>query len=172
MATNVEIKAKIKDFDKLRGLVEELSDAPCEILFQEDTFFYTSNGRFKLRTFASDLGELIYYERENSYGPRRSHYLKSATTDPNSLKAVLSAVLGIRGVVRKQRLLYKVGDTRIHLDEVDDLGVFLELEVVLNPGQTTEQGETIASELMMKLGIEKADLVDSAYIDLLESRAV
>jgi predicted adenylyl cyclase CyaB len=172
MATNLEIKARIRDFDKVRGLVEQLSDRPCEMIQQEDTFFYTSNGRLKLRTLAPDRGELIYYKRENSSGPRQSHYLKSTTTNPNSLKAVLSAALGVRGVVRKQRLLYKVGNTRIHLDEVNGLGSFLELEVVLSPGQTTEQGEATASELMMKLGIQKADLVDVAYIDLLESRAV
>ena len=169
MATNIEIKVRIKDLSKLRGLVEELSDAPCEMIPQEDTFFYTPNGRLKLRIFAPDCGQLIYYEREIYSGAKQSNYLIFTTIDPNSLKAVLSASLGIRGVVRKQRWLYKVGNTRIHLDEVDGLGSFLELEVVLSPGQTAEQGETTALKLMMKLGIEKSNLVEAAYIDLLES---
>ena len=86
------------------------------------------------------------------------------------LKAVLSAALGVRGVVRKQRTLYQVGETRIHLDEVENLGSFLELEVMLSPGQSEEQGVNIAADLMARLGIEESDLVNVAYIDLLEGQ--
>ena len=171
MPTNVEIKARIKDFDKLRRLVEELSDTPCEMLLQEDTFFHTPKGRLKLRAFAPNHRELIYYERHNPYGPKRSHYLVSAIPDPNSLKAVLSAVLSIRGVVHKQRHLYHVRNTRIHLDKVEGLGSFLELEVMIRPDERIEQGKVTASELMAKLGIGKADLVDVSYIDLIESQS-
>ena len=168
MAVNIEIKARIKDLSRIRGLLEELRDTSCEAVVQEDIFFYTPKGRLKLRVLAPDFGELIYYERENVSGPRPSNYLIVASTDPGSLRALLSGALGVRGIVRKQRRLYMAGNTRIHLDEVEGLGLFLELEIVLNPGQTAEEGETIANELMRKIGIEKDDLVKEAYIDLLE----
>ncbi len=171
MATNIEIKARVEDLDGLRELVEKLSDTPCVTLLQEDTFFRAPRGRLKLRVLAPDSGQLIYYEREDSSGPRRSYYLVSATADPDALKAVLAAALGIRGVVHKRRLLYQVGNTRIHLDEVEDLGTFVELEVVLGPGQSEGQGEVAAVELMAKLGIEDSNLVEVAYIDLLEGHA-
>jgi len=168
MATNIEIKAKAKNIKKLRTIVEELSNEPASIISQEDTFFYTPRGRLKLRTLSPEHGELIYYERQDAAGPKRSNYLIYTTSDPNSLKTVLSDSLGVRGVVRKERWLFHVGQTRIHLDEVEDLGTFLELEVVLSPEQSEEQGVTIAAELMAQLGIEEADLVEVAYIDLFD----
>jgi predicted adenylyl cyclase CyaB len=168
MATNIEIKARIKDLDRLRARAEELSDVPGELISQEDTFFLVPSGRLKLRVLAPDRGELIYYERADASGPRPSDYIISPTSDPESLKALLSTALGVRGVVRKQRWLYLVGNTRIHLDEVAALGSFLELEVVLDPGQTAEAGEQTAVALMTKLGIETGDLVEMAYIDLVQ----
>jgi predicted adenylyl cyclase CyaB len=170
MATNIEIKARAKDFDQLREQVEQLSDTPVEAIPQQDTFFHTPKGRLKLRALTPNHGQLIYYEREDTSGPKVSNYFIYPTTDPKSLETVLAAALGVRGVVRKQRWLYMVGNTRIHLDQVEDLGNFLEFEVMLREDQSPAEGEIIASELMRKLGVEEADLVQGAYIDLLEGR--
>jgi predicted adenylyl cyclase CyaB len=80
---------------------------------------------------------------------------------------LLAASLGEIITVKKRRELYISGQTRIHLDEVDELGSFMELEVVLRPDQTPEDGRIIASELMEKLNVNKSDLVSCAYADLL-----
>jgi predicted adenylyl cyclase CyaB len=169
MATNIEIKARIQDFDNLKGRAERLSETPGTLIPQEDTFFHTPRGRLKLRVLAPDHGQLVYYERQDGTGPRRSDYYIYSTSNPAVLKEVLTMALGVRGVVRKQRLLYWVGNTRVHLDQVEALGSFLELEVVLEPGQTDEEGQAIATELMAKLGVEEEDLIEVAYMDLLES---
>ena len=171
MAVNVEIKASVGDFRSLRELVEQISDTPCEKLIQEDVYFNIEKGRLKLRIFSPDHGELIYYERADSTGPKQSNYFISPSSDPGSLKHVLSLALGIRGVVKKERLVYMVGYTRVHLDQVEHLGSFLELEVVLQPNQTHEQGQKICDELMEKLNVSNSDLLDVAYIDLLESNS-
>jgi len=71
-------------------------------------------------------------------------------------------------VVRKVRTLYLAGATRIHLDRVEGLGDFAELEVVLEPDQGSASGRATAAELMSALGIDERDLVEAAYIDLLE----
>jgi adenylate cyclase class IV len=168
MGINIEIKARIRDLEGLRKRAEALSDTPCRVISQEDTFFYTPQGRLKLRNLEPDRGELIYYVREDAAGPKRSNYLLCATTDPVSLEAVLEAALAVRGVVRKRRSLYHVGETRIHLDEVEGLGSFVELEVVLGFGQSEDEGQAIAAKLMAQLGIEETDLVEGAYIDLLQ----
>jgi len=168
MAANVEIKARITNLVLLRQQVERISDSAAELIMQEDVFFLGSRGRLKLRIFSDDRGELIYYERSDQTGPKRSQYFISRTGEPRQLLIVLESAFGIRGIVRKKRWLYMVDNTRIHLDEVDDLGTFLELEVVLSPGQRTEEGQAIAAELMANLGIVERDLVSGAYIDLLE----
>lgn len=169
MPSNIEIKARVKDPIRFRQVAAKLSSRQ-ETLQQEDTFFASPYGRLKLRCFADGTGELIYYERADETGPKQSRYWISKMPDPCSLRLALSNALGIVGVVRKNRELFLVGKTRIHLDDVEGLGMFAELEVVVQAGQTIEDGTSIATKLMQKLNIDEADLVDCAYIDLIEKR--
>ena len=169
MASNIEIKARVDDFVALQARAKSLSDQPVRVISQEDTFFNTDKGRLKLRLLAPNQGYLIYYERPDQDGPKRSDYYLSKTEEPETLKNVLALALGVRGVVRKTRHLYMVGQTRIHLDEVDGLGQFMELEVVMQAGQSEAEGQSIAEDLMRSLGVRKEALIEGAYMDLLES---
>jgi len=125
----------------------------------------------KLRLLA-DHAQLIYYTRPDQDGPKRSDYHITRSHDPENLKRVLELAYGIRGVVKKTRYLYLVGQTRVHLDDVEGLGQFMELEVVMQEGQSDTDGQRIAEELMSALGVEGADLIDGAYMDLLEKPTV
>ena len=169
MPRNIEVKARVGDIGRLRLLVEQLCDGPPRIIAQEDTFFNVARGRLKLRVFGDGRGELIFYERDDSSGPKQSDYVIFPTNDPSGLKAVFERALGIRAVLRKTRTLYMTGQTRIHLDEVEGLGHFLELEVVLAPGQSSEEGTCIAETLLARLGIASDALVDCAYVDVLNN---
>ena len=154
MPRNVEIKARARDFANQVLLAEGLENRGVEHLVQEDTFFNVPSGRLKLRVFEDGSGELIQYERVDS------------TDDPGTLKETLTNALGVRGVVRKKRTVYLAGKTRIHMDQVEGLGSFIELEVVLHPDENPADGAVVADALMSKLRIEKSDLVETAYIDL------
>jgi predicted adenylyl cyclase CyaB len=165
--SNVEIKAQVRG---LSGIREQLKGMGCtepELLEQEDVFFFTRRGRLKLRAFSARHGELIYYERSDEFGPTESRYLRVPCATPAAWRAVLGAALGIRGVVRKRREVYHIGQTRVHLDEVDRLGNFVEFEVVLTQDQTVEEGRSIARRLLATLNIHANHLIDCAYIDLL-----
>lgn len=167
MARNIEIKARIDSIESLLPLAKTIADgAPTEIL-QDDTFFSCPNGRLKLRAFSEAEGELIFYRRPDSAGPKESFYLISPTSSPDTLREVLSLAYGASGRVRKHRTLCMVGRTRIHLDRVEGLGDFLELEVVLSEGESTESGVTTAHGLLATLGISRDQLIEGAYIDLL-----
>ncbi len=167
MPTNIEIKARVRDWDRTRRAAEALADRPLEIIDQYDTFFACQTGRLKLREFSPTRGELIAYEREDVAGTKASRYLISTTSEPAQLRDVLQRALGLAGVVKKRRYLYLHGPTRIHLDDVEGLGKFLELEVVLAPGDDEARGEAVARELMQQLGVEPGDLIAGAYVDLL-----
>jgi predicted adenylyl cyclase CyaB len=169
LPSNIEIKAYARNFAEIRRRAEALSDDPARIVPQEDTFFNTPQGRLKLRVLSANNGQLIYYTRPNQEGPKRSDYRISLTNDPENLKQVLGLAYGIRGVVKKTRYLYMVGQTRVHLDDVEGLGHFMELEVVLREGQSDAEGQAIAEDLMTSLGVEGSDLIEGAYMDLLEA---
>jgi predicted adenylyl cyclase CyaB len=170
MAENIEIKARLHDVERAHGVALALSDEPPQALRQRDVFFHTPHGRLKLRLQGEDRAYLVYYERPDQASPRSSVYYVAESHDAASLEQALSAALGVRGEVRKHRTLYVVGSTRIHVDEVQGLGHFLELEAVLGAEQTAAEGHAMVSTLMERLGISRTDLIDVAYIDLLERR--
>lgn len=172
MARNVEIKALAVDFARQSEIARSLSGAEPEIIHQEDIFFNVPSGRLKLRVFSQNSGELIFYHRPDQPGPKLSQYQISPTQDPEGLKKTLKDALGIRNTVVKTRHLYLAEGTRIHLDQVESLGEFIELEVLLSDADDLPAGERRANELMKKLGIEPDHLVDQAYVDLLDARAV
>jgi predicted adenylyl cyclase CyaB len=167
LARNIEIKARIASVAALTARAAALADSgPTEIL-QDDTFFNCAAGRLKLRSFPNNTGELIFYRRSDEHGPKESFYVRTPTTDPDSLRETLSLAYGTFGRVRKHRTLYLAGRTRIHLDVVENLGDFLELEVVLRDDESLDAGMREAEDLMRRLSVEPSQLIDRAYVDLL-----
>jgi len=167
MSRNVEIKAKLLDPQIIISRVEEIADGDPELIEQDDTFFNCPDGRLKLRELSANQGELILYHRPDVSGPKTSMYVISRTSEPGTMLEILTAVLGVTGRVRKHRHLYLCGSTRIHIDYVEDLGNFVELEVVLDDSDSVEAGQLIVEDLMNRLGIQRSDLVEGAYIDMI-----
>ena len=164
---NVEIKARIASVEALAPRVAALADqGPVEIE-QDDTFFVCERGRIKLRALSATEGQLIFYRRANQAGPKESRFVISPTASPDSLRDALTLAYGSAGRVRKHRTLYLVGRTRVHLDRVESLGHFLELEVVLAEGESPDAGVKEARALMTALGLADDQLIDGAYVDLL-----
>jgi len=167
---NVEIKARL---DGERALAEIAARAAAlgaegpRIIEQDDTFFACANGRLKLRAFAGGAGELIFYRRADAAGPKESFYVLAPVADCGALREALTLACGQAGRVRKRRELWLAGRTRVHLDRVEGLGAFLELEVVLGPEEATEAGDEEARRLLSALGVAPAQLVEQAYVDLL-----
>jgi predicted adenylyl cyclase CyaB len=172
MSRNIEIKAHIDSVEALAAKVVGLADeGPIEIA-QDDTFFHCDSGRLKLRVFSNGTGELIYYRRANQLGPKESFYVLAPTSAPDSLRESLSLAYGQVGRVRKHRVLFLVGRTRVHLDKVEQLGHFLELEVVLADDEPSDAGVHEARELMERLDVKPYQLIEDAYVDLLARRGV
>jgi adenylate cyclase class IV len=171
MSRNIEIKARISSIADLAPRVAALASSGPIPIAQDDTFFVCGNGRLKLRTFAPHSGELIFYRRADDSGPKESFYLRSVTSDPQVMREALRLAYGEAGRVRKQRTLYMIGRTRVHLDRVEGLGDFLELEVVLDQNEPPQAGTREAQSLIARLGIEASQLIQGAYVDLLRRQS-
>ena len=171
MARNIEIKAQVADMDALAARAAAIADSgPVEIA-QDDTFFRCDNGRLKLRTYADGTGHLIFYRRPDQDGPKESFYILAPTASPDSLRKALTLANGQSGRVIKHRTVFMVGRTRVHLDRVEGLGDFMELEVVLADDEPADVGVREAHELMARLQIPLDCLIAGAYHDLLRERA-
>jgi|SRR5215207_3285759 len=175
MGANIEVKARANDWSGQRARAEELTGASPVLIEQVDTFFAVPAGRLKLRQITPELGELIFYQRPDQPGPKRSDYSVVRTDRPDALRETLAQALGVYGEVKKRRWLFVseafAGHTRIHFDEVKGLGQHIELEVILQEGQSPEDGERIAEEFRAALDIREEDLIDCAYLDLLTAHS-
>ena len=171
MPRNIEIKARVVDLDALRQRARALADGPEVLIEQDDTFYPVASGRLKLRRLADGTAELIHYQRPDGEHARASDYVRVPTATPDALHEALARGLGDLGRVRKRRWLLLAGQTRIHLDRVERLGEFVELEVVLRDDQTDAEGATIAEHLMEALGLADASRLAGAYLDLVREQA-
>jgi adenylate cyclase class IV len=167
VARNVEIKARVDSIDVLLPRARALAGGEPQHLAQDDTFFHVPHGRLKLRQFGDGSAELIHYHRPDTGDAKLSDYVRTPVPEPASLRWALERALGTRGRVIKQRVVLLVGATRIHLDRVDGLGEFIELEVVLRDHQSEREGAVIAEQLMHELGLANAPRIAGAYLDLL-----
>lgn len=166
MPVNVEIKARASDWAAQLKYGLALADR-TERLRQTDTFFNCANGRLKLREQGRAGAFLIFYRRAGLKGPKASSYTLVPLSDAKRTLKTLSSALGVKCKVVKKRLVCFAGRTRIHFDEVKGLGRFIELEVVMKPGEALSAGRREAEKLMLALGIKKDDLASGAYADLL-----
>lgn len=170
MAENIEIKARIADCADTEALLQRLCGPAAARLSQQDTYYHCKRARLKIREMP-DRAELIYYTRSNQSGPKVSRYFRKELPFPAVAKRLLRVFFGLRGVVKKERALFFSGRTRIHLDAVQGLGNFLELEVVLRKAESHASGEAEARVLMEQLRLSPDALVSCSYIELLEARA-
>lgn len=169
MAENVELKARLRDPAAALARALALGAVDQGTLVQRDTYFPAPSGRLKLREIEGSQAELIAYVRADAAGAALSSYVRVPADD--ALGDALGAALGTRVVVAKQRRLLLLGNVRIHLDDVEGLGSFLEFEAVLGPGGLREAAVAQVKRLQREFGLEEDDLVAVGYADLLEQSA-
>jgi predicted adenylyl cyclase CyaB len=166
--TNLEIKARCADLDAARERAAALATRCLGVDRQTDTYFVTERGRLKLRESSLSGGQLVPYLRPNQHGPKRARYAVIPVEEPESVKALLTEILGIHRVVRKVREVWLHENVRIHLDEVEGLGSFIELEAVYDGAPESLPAEQRKVRFLMdRLEIREEDLVDVSYEGLL-----
>jgi adenylate cyclase class 2 len=136
------------------------------IQHQIDTYFPVPHGRLKLREIVDVRAELIWYDRSDQAQSRKSDYRLTPITHPAELKASLTAALGLRGQVIKRRHVLLWHNVRIHLDEVKDLGSFIEFEAVISAEEDEALGHTRLKHLCDVLHLKERDYLDRSYADL------
>jgi predicted adenylyl cyclase CyaB len=167
---NLELKAKAASLGTVRSRLRALSGASLHAtLRQTDWYFRVPKGRLKLRVAGANReGELIAYLRPDKTAARTSEFQRLPTADAAGTRRLLERMLGAQGCVRKRREVWLYRNARIHLDTVDGLGRFIEIEVVVTEGMP--QARELMMELREVLGISSGDLLAGSYGELTAKR--
>ena len=166
MPRNLEIKARIIDREAAVAVARAMEPRQHAELKQTDTYFQVPLGRLKLREIEGQSSELIYYRRAEQTFRRLSTFERCTIQEPSGLKGILQLAYGIKTVVRKRRLVFLLKGTRIHIDDVESLGSFLEFEVPV--GSSPDEADRMMSHLVEAFKLREDDLIRESYADLME----
>jgi homotetrameric cytidine deaminase len=162
---NVELKAVDPDPARSLAVARDLGAEDRGILRQRDTYFRTRSGRLKLREEEPGGATLIQYDRPDAAQARESRYRLTAVPDPEELRASLDAALGTLVVVDKERRLLLWEGVRIHLDTVEGLGSFVELEgVAPDASDLSAEHDKVAR---LRDALQVGDVLTDSYSDQL-----
>lgn len=163
---SIELKAKCKNPNKVRQILLKNDAEYRGRNHQIDTYFKTNNGRLKFRD-GNVENRLVYYERKNISGPKQSNIILLERPDSNLIE-MLNKSLNVLAVVDKQRDIYFINNVKFHVDEVQELGDFVEIEVLSYEDKTPREKLLEQCRYYMKLlGIKEEDLITESYSDLL-----
>jgi adenylate cyclase class 2 len=167
---NVELKARLADLGRARAVAVALGARPEATLGQIDRYYELAGGRrLKLRTCPGRTAELIRYERPETTGIRTSHWQATPVHDTAEGVCLVPRTPPLV-VVRKQREVLRLDNVRIHLDRVEGLGTFLELEAVVDAAHDEVTCRRRIDEISRSFGLGTADLIRASYADLLRAR--
>ena len=167
MRRNIELKARCNDLARAEAACERVGARREWTRRQTDTYFAVAEGRLKLRVEEPGDAVLVRYQRTDFAATRECLYELRPVPDPAATLAALAEQHGIRCRVEKSRTLFLIENVRIHLDEVEGLGTFVEFEAVMSDGCSDAASRELLGLLQDELGIAEGDLVAGSYSDLL-----
>jgi len=165
---NLEAKFRLDDLERARRQAEAIGYRYSATLAQRDTFFRVAQGKLKLREEQSGAW-LIFYGRDDSGGLKLSSYDIVPIAEPEKTRAMLARALGTLATVNKQRILMMREHIRLHLDRVEGLGEFGEIEAVLSEAADLARSQPMVDALLDALGVARADLIDVSYFELMKA---
>jgi predicted adenylyl cyclase CyaB len=166
---NLEAKFRLDSSSKARDRAVVIGYTQRSVLLQCDTFFRCASGKLKLRE-EDGHAMLIHYGRRRAGALQLSTYEMVEIVDPENTRAMLAAALGVVAEVRKERTVLMRANVRLHLDRVEALGQFGEIEAVIPEGSDPERSRAAVDELLAALQINRESLIDVSYFELAARR--
>ena len=163
MPVNLELKIKLKSFNIVKKILKEINAEFVKTLNQKDVYYKNHGGLLKLRIENSEQS-IIKYLRDEKGIDRFSAYEVLHFAGGNA-ENFFSKVFKVETVVQKKRQLFMYYNTRIHLDTVEGLGNFLELETLVLNGKADAKKRY--NEIIKLLKLDKYDSIRKSYRNLM-----
>ena len=167
MAINIELKAQVDDFS---SILAKLINCKKEFLRQEDVYFNHNTGRLKLRNNNNEALQIIFYNREDKFGASVSEFKVHTYKNQHEFSYAyrnFKNKYGIRAIVKKKRIYCRYNDFRIHLDEIENIGKFVEIEFICNNIAIEKAKNEAETFFYDYLQIPHNATLDSSYVDII-----
>jgi adenylate cyclase, class 2 len=174
MAYEVEIKAHISA-DEYTQLKKRLASiAKDEGFYEKQDIYYKKLGQsdeqLRIRS-CSVQGVLLTYKERNTYDSvEMNKEIELGVSDKAKTQALLEA-LGYAESFDKQKMVHLYSDGELHYElvEVAGLGLFIEVELVVEEGklQEVEEAKLRVKEALLALGVNEKQIESKSYKKLL-----
>lgn len=164
---NIELKLRVVSLEPFRAAAHRLGLRKLADQWQRDTYVRCASGRLKLREFRDRQAELIWYRRADQAAARASDYQIVPVAAATELARLLEHACGLRCVVVKRREIWLYHNVRLHLDRVERLGEYVELESVVSPEVDEPLAWRRLRSLLEQLPLADCPIESRSYADLL-----
>jgi adenylate cyclase, class 2 len=171
MHINFEFKARCNNIETIELKLKELNPLFIGVDKQVDTYFNIMNGRLKLRE-GNIENSLIHYNRQDSKNVKQSDVTLYELQPDKNLKDILTKALGIKTIVEKERKIYFIDNVKFHLDKVNELGNFIEVEAIDKEGSIgIDKLKEQCQYYIQLFGITPNQFIAESYSDLLAKKS-
>lgn len=164
MPKNIEIKVPINNLKKILIRIKNL---PAERIYssqQIDVYFQNEKGRLKVRDSNGEKS-VIFYDRIEDGRERWSKFYFIKINEPNEWVKFFDLFMERLITVKKHRTLFHYKNTRIHVDQIKNLGNFIELETKMNSSRKTAREEF--DYLCKHLELATGEQIINSYSDMI-----
>ncbi len=175
----VEVKAKIDNFEDMEKKLENLGAIKSKKEFQEDIYFNSpivdfakTDEALRIRTTKENNEKNIFITYK---GPKIDSKSKTreeieiAIEDSEKCSKIFEHLGFVKvRAVRKDRQYYTYKNFEISLDDIEGLDPYMEIEIALDDGTDYSEAQDKIFELFSKLGIEDG-FERTSYLELLEN---
>lgn len=162
---NVEFKSELRDPPLARAALTRLGATLAATLRQVDTYYRVPDGRLKKRETEGEPAEYIFYHRANLLRPKLSHF--TIYTESEARKRFGLMPLPIWLTISKVREVWMFKNARVHLDDVEHLGSYFEVEVLVTPDRHVGLCHMLASDIRQRLAPMLGENIAVSYADLM-----
>lgn len=163
---NVEVKYELRDPALCRVILARLGARLAATIRQRDTYFRVPDGRLKKRETEEGGTEWILYHRLNRPSPRLSHF--TIFTDAEALARFGQQPLPVWVIIEKSREVWLLREVRLHIDDVEGLGKFFEIEALVTPRQHVGLCRREVQRIVKELGgVVLGGAIAGGYSDML-----
>lgn len=166
---NFECKYELRDAELCRGVIARLGARHVATVRQTDTYFKVADGRLKRRESPGEPTEWIFYHRQDRIKPRLSHF--TIYSEAEALARFGSRPLPVWVIVEKTRELWMKDQVRLHLDDVERLGRFFEIEALVTPRQHVGVAHGLVNDTVRALGPILGEPISLSYSDMLAAES-
>lgn len=162
---NVEFKAELRDPSLARTICASINALRADTLVQTDTYFRVPDAKLKKRETVGHDTEWVFYSRAPRSRPKLSTY--TIYSEAQAIERFGTTPLPIWVVVKKSRDLWLYQGVRIHLDNVEELGWFIEFEALVSPDRNLARCHELLDTLRRALGPAMGEPIAVGYAELL-----